>query len=60
MRDYVLVGKRAWGLGLSRNGQTLYVLNELSDDMSIVDTAKFKAVKTLKAGRVPYGVVIDD
>ena len=60
VRDYVLVGKRAWGLGLSRNGQTLYVLNELSDDMTIVDTAKFKAVKTLKAGRVPYGVVIDD
>ena len=60
VRDYVLVGKRAWGLGLSRNGQTLYVLNELSDDMSIVDTARFKAVKTLKAGRVPYGVVIDD
>ena len=60
VRDYVLVGKRAWGLGLSRNGQMLYVLNELSDDMTIVDTAKFKAVKTLKAGRVPYGVVIDD
>ena len=60
VRDYVVVGKRAWGLGLSRNGQTLYVLNGLSDDMTIVDTAKFKAVKTLKAGRVPYGVVIDD
>jgi PQQ-dependent catabolism-associated beta-propeller protein len=60
VRDYALVGKRAWGLGLSRSGQTLYVLNGLSDDMSIVDTAKFKAVKTLKAGRVPYGVVIDD
>jgi PQQ-dependent catabolism-associated beta-propeller protein len=60
VRDYALVGKRAWGLGLSRSGQTLYVLNGLSDDMSIVDTGKFKAVKTVKAGRVPYGVVIDD
>lgn len=60
VRGYVLVGKRAWGLGLSRNGRTLYVLNGLSDDMTIVDTDKFKAVKTLKAGRVPYGVVIDD
>lgn len=60
VRGYVLVGKRAWGLALSRNGQTLYVLNGLSDDMSIVDTAKLRAFKTLKAGRVPYGAVVDD
>ena len=60
VRDYVLVGKRAWGLTTSRNGQTLYVLNGLSDDMSIVDTGSFKAVKTIKAGRVPHSVVIDD
>ena len=60
MRDYVLVGTRAWGLTTSRNGQTLYVLNGLSDDMSIVDTTTFKAVKTIKAGRVPHSVVIDD
>jgi len=60
VRSYVLVGKRAWGLATSRNGQTLYVLNGLSDDMSIVDTATLKAVKTIKAGRVPHSVVIDD
>lgn len=60
VRGYVLVGKRAWGLTTSRNGQTLYVLNGLSDDMSIVDTASLKAVKTIKAGRVPHSVVIDD
>lgn len=60
VRDYVLVGKRAWGLATSRNGQTLYVLNGLSDDMSIIDIASFKAVKTIKAGRVPHSVVIDD
>jgi YVTN family beta-propeller protein len=48
------------GLALSRNGQTLYVTNGLSDDMSIVDTAKMKAVKTLAAGRVPHSIVVDD
>jgi PQQ-dependent catabolism-associated beta-propeller protein len=60
VRGYVLVGKRAWGLGLSKDGSKLYVTNGLSDDMSIVDTATLKAIKTLPAGRVPHSVVIDD
>jgi PQQ-dependent catabolism-associated beta-propeller protein len=58
--DYVLVGKRAWGLAVSRDGKRLYVANGLSDDMTIVDTGTRKAVKTLKVGRVPHTVVIDD
>jgi PQQ-dependent catabolism-associated beta-propeller protein len=60
VRGYVLVGKRAWGLGLSRDGTRLYVTNGLSDDMSIVDTNTLKAIQTVPAGRVPHSVVIDD
>ncbi len=60
VRGYMLSGKRAWGLALSRNGQTLYVTNGLSDDMSLIDTVKMKAFKTVKAGRVPHSVVVDD
>jgi PQQ-dependent catabolism-associated beta-propeller protein len=60
VRGYVLVGKRAWGLALSRDGRRLYVANGLSDDMSIVDTGTLKALKTLKVGRVPHTVVVDD
>lgn len=56
----VLTGKRAWGLALAPDGRTLYVANGLSDDVTIVDTASFKAVKSVKAGRVPHGVVADD
>jgi DNA-binding beta-propeller fold protein YncE len=37
--DLVLVGKRAWGLGLDKAEKTLLVVNGLSDDMSIVDVA---------------------
>lgn len=59
-RGLVLVGKRAWGLAASRDGKRLYVANGLSDDLSIVDTATLKAVKTLKVGRVPHTVVLDD
>lgn len=60
VRGHVLVGRRAWGLGLSRDGRTLYVTNGLSDDMTLVDTASLKALKSVKAGRVPHSVVVDD
>ena len=60
VKGYVLVGKRAWGLALSRDGKRLYVANGLSDDLTIVDTDTMKGIKTLKVGRVPYGVVVDD
>jgi PQQ-dependent catabolism-associated beta-propeller protein len=60
VKGYVLVGKRAWGLALSRDGQRLYVANGLSDDMTIIDTGTLKATRTLKVGRVPHTVVVDD
>jgi YVTN family beta-propeller protein len=56
----VLVGKRAWGLGLSRDGTRLYVANGLSDDLTVVDVAAAKALKTIPLGRVPHTVVVDD
>ena len=58
VRRVVLVGKRAWGLALSRDGTRLYVVNGLSDDLSIVDTASGKALKTVPAGRVPHTVLV--
>ena len=60
VKGYVLVGKRAWGLAVSRDGKRLYVANGLSDDLSIVDTQSLKATRTLKVGRVPHTVVVDD
>jgi YVTN family beta-propeller protein len=56
----VLVGKRAWNLAPSRDGARLFVLNGLSDDMTVIDTASAKPLKTLAVGRVPHTVVIDD
>lgn len=60
VKGYVLVGRRAWGLGLSRDGQRLYVANGLSDDLTIVDTTRMKATRTIRVGRVPHSVVVDD
>ncbi|WP_137896452.1 cytochrome D1 domain-containing protein [Ramlibacter sp. 2FC] len=58
VRRVVLVGKRAWGLALSRDGSRLYVANGLSDDLSIVDTAGGRALKTVPAGRVPHSILV--
>lgn len=54
----VLVGQRAWGVALDKAQQTLAVVNGLSDDLTLVDVASAKALKTLKVGRVPHTVVI--
>lgn len=60
VKAYVLVGKRAWGLALSRDGRRLYVANGLSDDLTVVDTTSLRPLKTIRVGRVPHTVVVDD
>lgn len=58
--DYILVGRRPWGLRLSADDSKLYVANGLSDDIAIVDTVHGKVVKTVPVGVIPYGIVIDE
>ena len=58
--DYILVGKRPWGLMLSQDERQLWVANGLSDDVSIIDTRAGKVLVSVPVGRVPYGILIDD
>ena len=58
--DYILVGKRAWGLALTHDEKRLYVANGLSDDISIIDTESLKVLTSIPVGLVPYGILIDD
>jgi YVTN family beta-propeller protein len=58
VKNQVLVGKRAWGLTMHPNGKTLYVANGLSDDMTLIDAASGKAIRTVPAGRVPHTVLV--
>jgi YVTN family beta-propeller protein len=58
VKNLVLVGKRAWGLTMHPSGKTLYVTNGLSDDMTLIDAASAKPIKTVPAGRVPHTVLV--
>lgn len=56
--DYVLVGRRAWGLALNRDETRLWVANGLSDDITIIDTRTLKPLKSVPAGEVPHSILI--
>jgi YVTN family beta-propeller protein len=60
IEGYILVGKRAWGLGMSRDEKTLYVANGFGDDVTVIDVRTRKATVSIPVGRIPWGVVIDD
>jgi PQQ-dependent catabolism-associated beta-propeller protein len=54
----VLAGKRAWNVSLDAAEARLYVVNGLSDDMTVIDVASAKPIKTVPVGRVPYQAVV--
>ena len=60
VEDYVLVGNRAWNLTLNRDNKRLFVANGLSDDISIIDMESREVERSVRVGRVPHTVLIDD
>ena len=60
MLDYILVGRRPWGLRLTKDERKLYVANGLSDDLSIIDTGTGRVIRSVPVGKVPYAIVVDD
>ncbi len=46
------------GLAISRDGRTLYVVNNLDDSVSKLDTVTRKIVSTTPVGHNPYGAVL--
>lgn len=57
VEDYILVGRRVWQMEFNADESLLLTTNGVSGDVSVIDTAKQKAVKTIKVGRYPWGVV---
>jgi DNA-binding beta-propeller fold protein YncE len=58
INQYILVGRRAWGLGLSPDQSTLIVLNGLSDDFTLIDLATKRPRLTKRAGLIPHSIEV--
>ena len=54
----VPVGKRTWGLALTKDGKLLYTTDGVSNQVSVIDTEKNKVVATVPVGKFPWGVAI--
>ena len=57
---YVLVGRRAGSVALTRDESVAVVANGLSDDITLIDTATLRPIRSIPVGQVPHTVVIDD
>lgn len=58
IEKYILVGRRPWGLALTPDEKRLFVLNGLSDDVTIIDLDKRRPVRTSRTGLVPHSVEV--
>jgi YVTN family beta-propeller protein len=54
------VGQRVWGVALSPNEKRAYTTNGVSNDVSVIDVAAQKVVKSVPVGRLPWGVAVRD
>ncbi|KMK66989.1 YVTN family beta-propeller repeat protein [Puniceibacterium sp. IMCC21224] len=55
VEDYILVGRRVWHMAFDRTRDRLFTTNGVSGDVTMVDVASRKAIKTIKVGRYPWG-----
>ena len=58
VEKYLLVGPRVWNLEFSPDQKFLYTTNGVSGDVSIVDLEKLRVIKSVKVGRLPWGVAV--
>lgn len=55
VEDYILVGRRVWHMAFNGDRSLLFTTNGISGDVTVVDVAARKAVKSIKVGRYPWG-----
>jgi YVTN family beta-propeller protein len=54
----IRVGRRPWGIAMSRDGTRMFTANGLTNDVSVIDPASNRVVGTVKVGRRPWGVAV--
>jgi YVTN family beta-propeller protein len=58
VQKYILVGQRVWNMGFSPDQKLLMTANGVSNDITIIDVADQKPIKSVPVGRSPWGVVV--
>ncbi|MEE9321032.1 MAG: PQQ-dependent catabolism-associated beta-propeller protein [Granulosicoccus sp.] len=58
VEKYLLVGPRVWNLAFSPDQKRMFTTNGISGDVSVVDLEKLRVIKSIKVGRLPWGVVV--
>jgi len=53
-----LVGRRVWHLAFSPDESLLLTTNGISGDVSVIDVANLRVIKSIKVGRYPWGLAI--
>lgn len=55
VEDYILVGRRVWHMAFNGDNSQLFTTNGVSGDVTVIDVASRKALKSIKVGRFPWG-----
>ena len=58
VEKFLLVGQRVWQVALNEDESRLYTTNGVSNDISVIDVAKQKVIKSITVGEFPWGVVV--
>ena len=58
VEGYILTGQRVWQLALSPDEKWLYTTNGNSNDITVIDVDRQRAVKSIAVGRLPWGVAV--
>ncbi len=58
VKKYILVGQRVWNLAFTLDEKFLMTTNGTSNDVTLIDVAKLRGVKSIKTGRYPWGIVV--
>jgi PQQ-dependent catabolism-associated beta-propeller protein len=58
VQKYLLVGQRVWHMAFTPDEKYLLTTNGLSNDVSVIDVARLRAINTIQVGELPWGVAI--
>ena len=58
--ETIRVGKSPVNSVFSADGRSLYVASQAGGTVAVIDTARWRVIKTLKAGKRPFGIYLFD